>query len=82
MVEEVFKVLEIGKVVVVDEVYVEFVGKDFFGFLDEYFNFVFLRIFLKVFSLVGVRVGYVFVSEEIIEVFYWIKLFFSVDIFV
>lgn len=79
--EEVLKVLETGRAVVVDEAYVEFAGKDLLGLLDEYPNLVLLRTFSKAFGLAGARIGYALASEEIIDALYRIKSPFSVDIF-
>ena len=68
--EEIIKVLETGKPVVVDEAYAEFAGESLVGMLDDYPNLIILRTFSKAYGLAGIRVGYMLASETFIDALY------------
>ena len=57
---------EAGAVVVVDEAYHYFYAPTFMGLIREYENVLVLRTFSKVFSMAGLRIGYVAGCEELI----------------
>ena len=68
--EEIIRILETGKPVVVDEAYAEFAGKSLLGLLDDYPNLIILRTFSKAYGLAGVRIGYMLASEAIVDALY------------
>lgn len=61
------KLLEVGKLVVVDEAYVEFAGYSVAKEVKRRQNLLVLRTFSKAFGLAGLRVGYAIGSPELIE---------------
>ncbi|AAL81789.1 histidinol-phosphate transaminase [Pyrococcus furiosus DSM 3638] len=67
---EVLKVLDSGRVVILDEAYSEFSGKSFIPKISEYENLVILRTFSKAFGLAGIRCGYMIANEKIIDALY------------
>ena len=66
-------------VVVFDEAYVDFGGDTALSLLDRYPNVVVLRTMSKAFGLAGMRLGYAFGSEEVIDALYRIKDSYNVD---
>ncbi len=66
-------------VVVFDEAYVDFGGDTALPLLDRYPNVVVLRTMSKAFGLAGLRLGYAFGSEEVIDALYRIKDSYNVD---
>ncbi len=77
--EDVRKVLELGKLTVVDEAYVEFYGKSVIPLLEEFPNLVVMRTFAKAFALAGLRLGYLVASKEIVELLSKVRLPFNVN---
>ena len=77
--EEIVKVLETGKPVVLDEAYAEFSGKSLWKLVFEYPNLVVLRTFSKAFSLAGARAGYFIANEDIVDALYRVKSPFSLN---
>ncbi|MBU4201530.1 MAG: histidinol-phosphate transaminase [Candidatus Altiarchaeales archaeon] len=77
--EDVRKVLELGKLTVVDEAYVEFYGKSVIPLLKEFPNLVVMRTFAKAFALAGLRLGYLVASQEIVELLSKVRLPFNVN---
>lgn len=61
------ELLEVGKLVVVDEAYVEFAGYSVTKEVRKRENLLVLRTFSKAFGLAGLRVGYAIGSQELIE---------------
>lgn len=61
------ELLEVGKLVVVDEAYVEFAGYSVAKEVRKRENLLVLRTFSKAFGLAGLRVGYAIGSQELIE---------------
>ncbi|ASJ12731.1 histidinol-phosphate transaminase [Thermococcus thioreducens] len=78
--EEIVRVLDTGKPVVLDEAYAEFAGRSLWRLIEEYPNLIVLRTFSKAFSLAGVRAGYFLANEEVVDALYRIKSPFSVGI--
>lgn len=58
---------EVGAVVAVDEAYHYFYGPTFMPLIKEYDNLLVLRTFSKLFSLAGLRIGYVAGEKKLIE---------------
>ncbi|MDD3647810.1 MAG: aminotransferase class I/II-fold pyridoxal phosphate-dependent enzyme, partial [Candidatus Dojkabacteria bacterium] len=56
------QILELGVVVVVDEVYSEFSNQTCINLLKKYNNLIIIRSFSKTFGLAGLRVGYILSS--------------------
>jgi histidinol-phosphate aminotransferase len=67
--------------VVVDEAYAEFAGSTALDLLPDYENLVVLRTLSKSYSLAGLRLGFAFASESVMEEFYRIKDSYNVDAF-
>jgi histidinol-phosphate aminotransferase len=61
------ELLEVGKLVVVDEAYVEFAGGSVVKEVKRYQNLLVLRTFSKAFGLAGLRVGYAIGNPKLIE---------------
>ncbi|NJE10531.1 histidinol-phosphate transaminase [Thermococcus sp. MAR1] len=78
--EEIVRVLDTGKPVVLDEAYAEFAGKSLWRLIEEYPNLIVLRTFSKAFSLAGVRAGYLLANEEVVDALYRVKSPFSVGV--
>ena len=66
--EDIKKVLDEGKLTVIDEAYMEFCGKTSIELVKKYPNLIILRTFSKAFALAGLRIGYAVSNPEIIEV--------------
>jgi len=64
--EDLVKILNTGKIVVLDEAYYEFAGKSFVKLTKEFKNLVVLRTLSKAFGLGGLRVGYAIADSETI----------------
>ncbi|MFH1403761.1 MAG: histidinol-phosphate transaminase [Candidatus Altiarchaeota archaeon] len=78
--EDIVKVLDTGKTVVVDEAYYEFGVESTVDLIDEYENLIILRTFAKAFGLAGLRVGYAIADEETIEALGKVKPPFNVNL--
>jgi histidinol-phosphate aminotransferase len=72
---EMRKVVEsFGGIVVIDEAYVDFSDEpSWLNDLDEYPNLIILHTFSKAWGMAGLRCGFAFASEEIIELFTKVK---------
>jgi len=68
--DEIKKVLDSGVIVVLDEAYADFSGKNMVDSLSDYENLIILRTFSKAFGLAGVRLGYILANENIIRDIY------------
>ncbi|MBN2251492.1 MAG: histidinol-phosphate transaminase [Candidatus Altiarchaeota archaeon] len=77
--EDLERVLEVGKVTVIDEAYAEFHKKTFIPIVKDYDNLIILRTFSKAFALAGLRAGYAVASPEMIEAMNKVKPPFSVN---
>ncbi len=78
--QDVVSLLDTGKIVVVDEAYFEFSNITMAGLVRKYNNLVILRTFSKWAGLAGLRVGYGFFPEEIVEHLMRIKQPYNVNI--
>lgn len=69
---------------VVDEAYIEFAGKEedcsIIGELASFENVAIMRTFSKVYGLAGMRIGYIFVPEAVADYLWRIRLPFSINI--
>ena len=65
--EDIEKVAQTGKIVVVDEAYYEFCGKTAKGLIEQYPNLIILRTMAKAFGLAGLRLGYGIMAPDIAE---------------
>lgn len=73
------RVLDSGKIVVLDEAYAEFAGKSRVGWLRDYDNLIILRTLSKAFALAGLRVGYAVAKPEAAEAMMKVKIPFNVN---
>jgi len=73
------ELLEVGKLVVVDEAYVEFAGYSVAKDAARRENLLVLRTFSKAFGLAGLRVGYAIGNPELIEALEQVRAPFSVN---
>ena len=71
--DEIKPILDTGKMVLIDEAYIEFVENDdlhynsFIKYIDEYPNLIVTRTFSKGFGAAGCRVGMTFAHKDTIE---------------
>ncbi len=66
--EEIKPLLDTGKIVLIDEAYIEFSGKEsMIQYIDEYPNLIITRTFSKGFGAAGCRVGMTFAHKDTIE---------------
>ena len=66
--EEIKPLLDTGKMVLIDEAYIEFSGKEsMIQYIDEYPNLIVTRTFSKGFGAAGCRVGMTFAHKDTIE---------------
>lgn len=75
----VIRLLEMGKIVVVDEAYAEFAGYSVCKLVREWDHLVVLRTFSKAFGLAGLRIGYAVAPPEITELLWKVRAPFSVN---
>lgn len=61
------KAESVGAIVVIDEAYHYFYEKTFFPLIKEYSNLLVLRTFSKLFSMAGLRIGYVSADAQLIS---------------
>jgi len=73
------ELLETGKLVVVDEAYVEFAGSSIAKQAPKKQNLLVLRTFSKAFGLAGLRVGYATGNSKLIEILEKIRAPFSIN---
>jgi len=77
---EIRKLLNTGKLILVDEAYFEFSNKTFIPLCKEYNNLIVLRSLSKWAGLAGLRLGYVIMSPVFIDEIMKIKLPFNVNL--
>ena len=66
--EEIKPLLDTGKMVLIDEAYTEFSGKEsFIKYINDYPNLIITRTFSKGFGAAGCRVGMTFAHKDTIE---------------
>ena len=58
---------EVGALVIIDEAYYYFYTSTYMDFIKEYDNLLVLRTFSKMFSMAGLRIGYVAAEKKMIE---------------
>ncbi|NQU43974.1 histidinol-phosphate transaminase [bacterium] len=68
-----------GRMVVIDEAYVDFAQRDVVSLLVEFKNLVITRTFSKSFSLAGLRVGYLLGSTDLVAELMKIKDSYNMD---
>lgn len=68
-----------GKLVVVDEAYIEFGGEPVLPLFQKWPNLVALRTFSKFFGLAGLRIGYGLFPPELVEAFNQVRAPFNVN---
>lgn len=73
------ELLAVGKLIIVDEAYVEFGGRSVAKMAPRYDNLLVLRTFSKAFGLAGLRVGYAIGDPELIKVLESIRAPFNVN---
>lgn len=76
---EVISLVETGKMLIVDEAYIEFGGESVAGIAPEYDNLLVLRTLSKAFGLAGLRVGYAIGNPKLIRAIESIKAPFNVN---
>ena len=77
--DDIKKILDKGKITVVDEAYVEFYGKTCADLIEDYDNLIVLRTFAKAFALAGLRIGYAVADEKLIDSLSKVRMPFSVN---
>ncbi|MDO9546046.1 MAG: aminotransferase class I/II-fold pyridoxal phosphate-dependent enzyme [Pelolinea sp.] len=67
--EEIRRMLETGKIIIVDEAYIEISdeGTSVSDWINKYENLIVLRTFSKGFCLAGIRLGYMLADSEIVR---------------
>jgi len=65
--EDLKRILDAGKIVVLDEAYFEFAGRSFVKLTRKFQNLVVLRTLSKAFGIGGLRVGYAIADSETIS---------------
>jgi len=80
--EEIRRMLETGKLIVVDEAYVEMAdeGTSISEWVNEFDNLVVLRTFSKGFCLAGIRLGYMLANPELVRYMNRSRHIFNVNI--
>ena len=62
-----------GRVVVIDEAYIDFGGKSAVSLIDRYENLLVVKRFSKSMSLAGIRLGYALGNERLIDALFAVK---------
>jgi len=80
--EEIRRMLETGKIIIVDEAYVEMAdeGTSVSAWMSEYDNLIVLRTFSKGFCLAGIRLGYMIAHPQIVRYVNRSKHIFNVNL--
>jgi len=77
--DELQKVLDTDRIVVLDEAYYEFSGKTRLPWMKDYPNLIILRTMSKAFALAGLRIGYAIADPKIIAAFNKVKIPFNIS---
>ncbi len=77
---DVIKLLETGKLVLLDEAYAEYAKEDFLGLIKKYPNLMILRTFSKWAGIAGLRLGFAIMNEYLVSQFMKIKPPFNVNL--
>lgn len=67
--EDIKIILETGKIVFLDEAYIEFSGKTHFRWIEKYPNLIIGRTFSKIYGLAGFRLGFAFIHKSLASVY-------------
>jgi len=80
--DEIRRMLETGKIVIVDEAYIEMAdeGTSVSKWVNEYDNLIVMRTFSKGFCLAGIRLGYMLADPEIVRYINRSKHIFNVNL--
>lgn len=80
--DEIRRMLETGKIIIVDEAYIEMAdeGTSVSGWINDYENLIVLRTFSKGFCLAGIRLGYMLADPEIVRLVNRSRHIFNVNI--
>ncbi|MBI2995451.1 MAG: histidinol-phosphate transaminase [Candidatus Melainabacteria bacterium] len=65
--EDIKTILKTGKIVFLDEAYIEFGGKSLVKWIEKYPNLIIGRTFSKIYGLAGFRVGYAFIHKSLVR---------------
>ncbi len=79
--KDIIKVLDTGKITIVDEAYAEFTGETVVDLIEDYENLIVLRTFAKSFGIAGLRVGYSIACEKMTEILGKVRPPFNVNLF-
>lgn len=74
------KLLETGKLILLDEAYAEYAKEDFLNLINKYPNLIILRTFSKWAGIAGLRLGYAVMNEYLVSQFMKIKPPFNVNL--
>lgn len=77
---DVIKLLETGKLVLLDEAYAEYAKEDFINLAKKYDNLIILRTFSKWAGIAGLRLGYAIMNEYFVSQLMKIKPPFNVNL--
>lgn len=77
---DLIKLLETGKLILLDEAYAEYAKVDFLTLTNKYPNLILLRTFSKWAGIAGLRLGYAIMNEYLISQFMKIKPPFNVSL--
>ncbi len=79
-IEFIEKLLELEKLIIIDEAYIDFSYKpSLIGLVKNYQNLIISRSFSKSFSLAGLRLGYIIANPSIIKILMKVKSPFNVN---
>lgn len=65
--EDIKTILETGKIVFLDEAYIEFGGKSLVRWIEKYPNLIVGRTFSKIYGLAGFRLGFAFIHKSLVN---------------
>ncbi|MFH1612768.1 MAG: histidinol-phosphate transaminase [bacterium] len=68
-------------IIIIDEAYAEFSNKTFLNYIDKYSNLIILKTFSKMFSLAGLRIGYLISNKKIVETLDKVRLPYNLNSF-
>ena len=57
--------IETGKIIFLDEAYIEFSGKSLIRWIEKYPNLIIGRTFSKIYGLAGLRIGFAFIHKSL-----------------
>ncbi|MGB9790531.1 histidinol-phosphate transaminase [Thermotoga caldifontis] len=77
--EEIFRLLNSGALLVLDEAYYEFSGRTYAPLIEDYSNLIVVRTFSKAFGLASQRIGYLIANTALIDAYNRIRLPYNVS---